>query len=64
MDLVKVLAQLRQELASLDAAIESLERLNEGGQRRRRYPSKTLSATGAGSPEPSNGQSEREDVAI
>jgi hypothetical protein len=40
MDLEKVLTQLREELASLDAAILSLERLQEmsGSTRRRRKP--------------------------
>ena len=35
MDLSKVLQQLYQELQNLDAAIESLERLQESGRRRR-----------------------------
>jgi len=44
MDLVKVLAQLREELANLDAAIFSLERLQqEGGARKRGRPPKALS---------------------
>lgn len=38
MDLVKVLADLRAELANLDAAIASLERLQERGRRRGRPP--------------------------
>jgi hypothetical protein len=38
MDLVKVLAQLREELENLDAAIVSLERLNADGRRRGRPP--------------------------
>ncbi len=39
MDLEKVLTQLREELASLDAAILSLERLQEmSGSTRRRKP--------------------------
>ena len=43
MDLNKVLAQLRMELENLDAAILSLERLQQEGPRRGRPP-KTLSA--------------------
>jgi len=39
MDLAKVLAQLRGELANLDAAIESLERLQQTERRRGRPPS-------------------------
>lgn len=38
MDLMKVLAQLRAELANLDAAIASLERLQHEGRRRGRPP--------------------------
>jgi hypothetical protein len=38
MDLAKVLLQLREELAALDAAIISLERLHQGGRRRGRPP--------------------------
>jgi len=38
MDLSKVLLQLREELAALDAAIISLERLHQGGRRRGRPP--------------------------
>ena len=38
MDLTKVLAQLREELANLDAAILSLERLQHEGRRRGRPP--------------------------
>ena len=38
MDLAKVLLQLHEELANLDAAILSLERLQEGGRRRGRPP--------------------------
>ena len=38
MDLSKVLAQLRQELQNLDAAILSLERLQQEGSRRGRPP--------------------------
>jgi len=38
MDLAKVLLQLREELAALDAAIVSLERLHQGGRRRGRPP--------------------------
>jgi hypothetical protein len=38
MDLAKVLTQLHEELANLNAAILSLERLQEGGRRRGRPP--------------------------
>jgi hypothetical protein len=38
MDLNKVLAQLRDELQNLEAAIESLERLKPEGPRRGRPP--------------------------
>ena len=38
MDLAKVILQLHQELERLDAAILSLERLQEGGRRRGRPP--------------------------
>jgi hypothetical protein len=38
MDLVKVLALLREELDSLDAAIATLERLQQGGRKRGRPP--------------------------
>jgi hypothetical protein len=38
MDLGKVLAQLREELENLDAAILSLERLQQEGRRRGRPP--------------------------
>ncbi|MEI9970767.1 MAG: hypothetical protein WDO73_01245 [Ignavibacteriota bacterium] len=38
MDLTKVLAQLREELENLDAAIFSLERLQSEGRRRGRPP--------------------------
>ena len=36
MDLAKVLSQLREELENLDAAIVSLERLQQEGRRRGR----------------------------
>jgi hypothetical protein len=38
MDLAKVLRQLHEELENLDAAILSLERLQESGRRRGRPP--------------------------
>jgi hypothetical protein len=43
MDLNKVLAQLHEELENLDAAILSLERLQQEGRRRRGRPPKALS---------------------
>ena len=39
MDLSKVLAQLREELENLDAAIRSIERLQQEKRRRGRPPS-------------------------
>jgi hypothetical protein len=60
MDLVKVLAQLREELASLDAAIFSLERLQQDpGARRRGRPPKALTdvpKTAPGDPEKPSGR--------
>ena len=45
MDLAKVLAQLRTELENLDAAILSLEQIQQvGGHRRRGRPPKALAA--------------------
>jgi len=38
MDLAKILAELRRELANFDAAILSLERLQAGGRKRGRPP--------------------------
>ena len=38
MDLAKVLAHLHEELDSLNAAIATLERLQQGGRRRGRPP--------------------------
>lgn len=38
MDLTKVLAQLHAELENLDAAIASLERIQQGSRRRGRPP--------------------------
>jgi hypothetical protein len=38
MDLAKVLANLHEELDSLNAAIGTLERLQQGGRRRGRPP--------------------------
>jgi hypothetical protein len=38
MDLAKVLLQLHEELTNLDAAIMSLERLQEGAKKRGRPP--------------------------
>ena len=53
MDLAKVLAQLHAELQNLDAAIASLERIQQGKGRRGRPPEwlvKTRSAEGRGKP--------------
>ena len=47
MDLTKVLAQLREELANLDAAILSLERLQTEGRRRGRPPKALAEVTKA-----------------
>ena len=49
MDLTKVLAQLREEVANLDAAILSLERLQQETRRRGRPP-KALSRTSDSGP--------------
>jgi hypothetical protein len=49
MDISKVLEQLRRELENLDAAIVSLERLQQRGLRRGRPPK---SRTEAGQPKP------------
>jgi hypothetical protein len=48
MDLAKVLAQLHAELENLDAAIASLERIQEGGRRRGRPPDWLVKTRGAG----------------
>jgi hypothetical protein len=42
MDITKVVAELRQELANLDAAISTLERLQQSAPRRRGRPTKSL----------------------
>jgi hypothetical protein len=47
MDLSKVLAELRAELENLDAAILSLERLQQEGRRRGRPPKALAEATKA-----------------
>lgn len=53
MDLDKVLAKMREELANLDAAIQSLERLQrESAPRRRGRPPKALSTSRKSEPEP------------
>jgi hypothetical protein len=44
MDFAKVLAELRQELANLDAAINTLERLQRSGPPRRGRPPKSMAA--------------------
>jgi hypothetical protein len=46
MDLNKVLAQLREELSNLDAAIMSLERLRQQQAPRRGRPPKSLLTSG------------------
>jgi hypothetical protein len=54
MDLAKVLAQLHAELQNLDAAIASLERIQQGSRRRGRPPDwlvKTRNAGGRGKPD-------------
>jgi hypothetical protein len=47
MDLAKVLSQLRQELANLDAAIASLERFQQERPRRGRPPKEQAGASRA-----------------
>lgn len=56
MDLAKVLAHLRSELANLDAAIESLERLHQAQGRRGRPPSSLTPVKKRGRP-PGSGKS-------
>jgi hypothetical protein len=62
MDLAKVVAQLREELANLDAAILSLERLQHesggGGRRRGRPPKAPSDIRGAARSEPGEGSGE------
>ena len=58
MDLDKILAQLRNELQDLDAAIESLQRLQQRGKRRGRPPS-WLSAAKKPGPPPRGGKPRR-----
>jgi hypothetical protein len=53
MDLAKVLQQLRQDLANLDTAIASLERLEQTGRRRGRPPGSSSGATEPDEPVPS-----------
>lgn len=48
MDLEKVLAQLHAELENLDAAIASLERIQQGGRRRGRPPELLNNTRGGG----------------
>jgi hypothetical protein len=48
MELAKVLSQLRQELADLDAAIASLERFQEGPKRGRPPKERTRPGSAAG----------------
>jgi hypothetical protein len=57
MDLTKVLEQLRAELENLDAAIASLERIQQGSRRRGRPPvwlNKARPKSRNGSREPDN----------
>jgi len=58
MDLAKVLAQLREELDSLDAAILSLERLQRGGRHRGRPPESLARMRRSGSAATRRGGSE------
>ena len=46
MDIAKVLSELRQELENLDAAIWTLERLQQNAPRRRGRPPKALAHLG------------------
>lgn len=57
MDLSKVLAQLRTELENLDAAIASLERIEQGNRRRGRPPIWLSKVR----PKPRNGSKETKD---
>ena len=47
MDIAKVVSELRQELENLDAAILTLERLQQSGPRRRGRPPESASAAAA-----------------
>jgi hypothetical protein len=60
MDLTKVLAQLHAELANLDAAILSLERLQQEGPRRGRPPKSPLGLKRVGRPRKSKPALEEE----
>jgi CRISPR/Cas system-associated protein Cas7 (RAMP superfamily) len=51
MDLHKMIAELQEEKHRLDEAIEALERLSTGGQKRRGRPPKWLNSDAAGSAE-------------
>jgi hypothetical protein len=66
MDLEKVLTQLREELANLDAAILSLERLQQvSGARRRSRPPGVLSGVAkaaSGGPQRHTGGAPGEDA--
>jgi hypothetical protein len=56
MDLAKVLAQLRMELQNLDAAIESLERIQQGNRRRGRPPELLTKKRGARRSKPADAE--------
>jgi outer membrane protein TolC len=59
MDIAKVLAQLRDEMANLDAAILSLERLQGvGGPKRRGRPPTSLADARKTAPPPAESTSE------
>jgi hypothetical protein len=51
MDISKVLSDLRHELENLDAAIWTLERLQQAGPRKRGRPPKSVSAMANSQPE-------------
>lgn len=62
MDLAKVLAQLHMELKNLDAAIASLERIQQGARRRGRPPEwLTKTRTGGGTSKPVDPEEESMD---
>jgi len=60
MDIARMVSELRQELENLDAAIWTLERLQQSGPRRRGRPPKSAlgAAVGVAPPEPEDGAAE------
>ncbi len=66
MDLAKVLSELRQELADLDAAIESLEQFQQDRPRRGQASTRQAETSGevhASAPEPAEADGRSRDSA-